>query len=1061
MGDLAAIEGALARAVAGARPDDALAPVTVLVGHVLLRPYLRRTLARRGLAQLNVRYVLPQELAEDLARTGASRARPRPSRWAERLLVREMAEQAGGYFAGIRGRDGFARALQRLFGELELGGFTVEGFARAARAAAAALPAAGAKLDELARLYGLYAGRRASFVAPADDCRAVDPGAFEGPLFIYGVWSLPELHLRMVQQIAARHDVAVFLPHSGLDADDAHLAFRQRLFADAPQERLPLSDPSGPPRVARSLFRDDLVSRDASQPAGRPGGVTLVGAPDTVREVWEAARACLQWARAGIRFHEMAVVYRGAETYRALVDEIFREAGIDTYLHEGRPLAEHPLGRRVLSLLELAADGGLRRAQVMEFLTETELPRDTLPSGTYASPSEWETFTREAGIIDGAAQWDERLQRLAAEKRARAAERGEDWLSERAARVDAFRSFVAAFAAALAAHPDEAAWAEHLRYLRALATAYAAGVEPVIEALDELNTLSAVRERVTFDVFCRTVRDDLELHDASRVLREPARSFGRQGVAVVDATSLRHLRFRAVCVLGVAERAWPAPPRPDPLLLERERRELNAAGAGVLPLRTEPDSEMLTYWLAMQAASEQLQVSYARAEAGGSGKYLPSYFFRATAEALEGRRLRIDELDQSGFVRRLQAGRLAADDFADALSAAEYDRTLVHAYATGRSGGEDVRALASDAADPRRASSFARALAARDARGARALTPYDGCMSAAEAVAAARDLSPFARNEAVSPSRLEMYATCPYRYFLRYVLRIEPLDEPEAIERIDSLERGTLIHAILERFMREVCPGDPPRPGARDRHIPRLLDVAREEGALRERRGLTGRALIWQLDQRQIHEDLVRWYDEEAAEAGSGLTPRAFEVGFGPQWHPREGPEDPLTSADPLVLSAGGREVRLQGRIDRIDWDDARTRFRVIDYKTGKAKTKVTLEGGTALQLPVYVHAAAQLLGIAPERGEAEYFFASSRGAFRRPRMSSEEIMERAPDLPRILGTIAEGIDDGFFAPHPDKDRQCKYCDYKDVCDARIERVMRRKSGDPRGEAYIALGDIA
>ncbi|MDE3095276.1 MAG: PD-(D/E)XK nuclease family protein [Chloroflexota bacterium] len=1049
MGDLAAIEDALAAAIGGARPDDALAPVTVLVGHALLRPYLRRALARRGVAQINVRYLLPRELAAELARTRAPRVRPRLSRWAERLLVREVAEEAGGYFAGIRGRDGFARALQTLFGELELGGFTAEGFAGAARTAAATLPAASAKLDELARLYGLYAGRRASFLAPADDCRAADPGAFEGPLFIYGVWSLAELHLRVVQQLAAQHGVTVFLPHSGLDDDAAHLAFRQRLFADGAPDPLPASELSGPPRVARSLFRDDLAACDAS-------GVTLVSAPDTVREVWEAARVCLQWARAGIRFHEMAVVYRSAETYRALVDEIFREAGIDTYLHEGRPLAEHPLGRRVLSLLDLGADGGLRRAPVMEFLTETELPRGTLPPGTYASPSEWETFTREAGIIDGPEQWEERLQRLAAEKRARAAERGDDWLIEHAARVDAFRSFVSAFAAALAAHPGEATWAEHLAYLRGLAAAYAAGVEPIVEALGGLGALGAVRERVPFDIFCRTVRDDLESLDASRVLGEPVRSFGREGVAVVDATSMRHLRFRAVCVLGVAERAWPAPPRPDPLLLERERRELNAAGAGVLPLRTEPDDEMLTYWLAVQAASERLQVSYARAEAGGSGKHLPSHFFRATAEALEGRRLRTDELDQSRFVRRLQAGRLAADDCADALSAAEYDRTLLHAYVSGRAGGENVRALA------RLNASFGRALDARDARWGRALTPYDGCMSAAGAVAAARDLSPFARNEAVSPSRLEMYATCPYRYFLRYVLRIEPLDEPEAIERIDNLERGTLIHAILERFMREVCPGDPPRPGARDRHIPRLLELAREEGAQREQRGLTGRALIWQLDQRQIHEDLVRWYDEEAGEAGSGLVPRAFEVGFGPQWHPREGAEDPLASADPLVLPADGREVRLQGRIDRVDWDDARTRFRVIDYKTGKAKSKVTLEGGTALQLPVYVHAAAQLLGIAPERGEAEYFFASSRGAFRRLRVSGADLAQREQELTRIFGTIADGVDGGFFAPHPDKGaKNCRYCDYKDVCDARIERVMRRKEGDPRGQAYLALGDIA
>ena len=126
---------------------------------------------------------------------------------------------------------------------------------------------------------------------------------------------------------------------------------------------------SGCSRVARRSARlDDCVMtrrrsnrlpnglfRDANAPIDAPS-VSLISAPDTVREVWEAARACLGWAKDGIPFHEMAVVYRNGDPYRALVDEIFREAGISTYLHDGRPLSAHPLGIRLLSLLDLAAD---------------------------------------------------------------------------------------------------------------------------------------------------------------------------------------------------------------------------------------------------------------------------------------------------------------------------------------------------------------------------------------------------------------------------------------------------------------------------------------------------------------------------------------------------------------------------------------------------------------------------------------------------------------------------------------------------------------------------------
>ena len=124
-GSIAQLEDALADAMTSARAGDPLAPVTVLVGHVLLRPYLRRALALRGVPQINVRYVRPHELAQEMSREDASlRAMPRLTPAAERLLVRDVAATASGYFAKIAHRDGFVDALGRLFRELELGGFS-------------------------------------------------------------------------------------------------------------------------------------------------------------------------------------------------------------------------------------------------------------------------------------------------------------------------------------------------------------------------------------------------------------------------------------------------------------------------------------------------------------------------------------------------------------------------------------------------------------------------------------------------------------------------------------------------------------------------------------------------------------------------------------------------------------------------------------------------------------------------------------------------------------------------------------------------------------------------
>ena len=1066
-GTLAEIEDAFAGAVVDARRDDRLAAVTVLVGHVLLKRYLPRMLASRDIAHINVRFLAAHDLAEQLSPAATGQIRTRLTPGVERFLVRQIAATAAdGYFASIARGDGFADALLRLFREFEAAGFeSVETFTQTLLASQ---PDGNVdKVRELAVLYAAYIDRRgASHIAGrAAAFLTADPSRLEGRLLVYGVWDPAELYTQLLEHIVAQHPTTFFLVSSGLPADEAHERLRDRLASRAIVP-LPVRVSEPAHRVAEETARPSdpaaagVAERLFHTPGGDPldaSGVALVSAPDTVREVWEAARACLRWAKQGIPFHEMAVVYRNREPYRGLIDEIFGEAKIDTYIHDGRPIAPHPLGRRLLTLIDLVTDPHFSRRSVMDFLTETQLPTATINAYPRITPALWDTYSREAGVVEGIDQWRSRLTRLAAENREKSQNENYEWLADVATRVDEMRKFIDDLHAELAARPEDASWDEHLAYLTRLAARYAADVEPLLKALGDLRGLEAVEPRVSFDAFCRAVRDDLESRDASDVLGEPVRAFGRDGVAVLDATSVRHLRFRAVYLVGAAERAWPPPPRPDPLLLEHERASLNEANAGRVPMRTSPDTEALTFWLAIQSAREHLAVSYARADASSSGKHLPSYFFRAMAEAMLGGRLNLEQLDASGVVHRFAAGRLASDDIADALSDAEYDRGLLKAMLDGTHPAA-AAAIATDSP------AFGRAIEARAARWSTSLTAFDGVMHSRQAIARAASLQ-FGRERAVSPSRLEMYAACPYRYFLKYVLGIQQREEPEHLDRIDHLERGSLVHAILERFLKALGRDDPPSAASRTRHIALLLDAAREEGREREARGVTGRPLLWALDREQIHHDLIRWYDAEVRTAAeSPLRPGAFEVGFGGVRY-GFGEESELSTDDALVIDAAGHELRLQGRLDRVDWDDAKTRFRVIDYKTGRKFGEAALTGGQRLQLPIYLHAAARALGIDASNGEAQYFYVSGKGGFRRTTITGADLLARSEEFDQVLTTIAEGVDSGFFAPEPRSimrkgDSNCTYCDFNTVCDARISTVMARKADDPRLAAYRRMEEI-
>jgi RecB family exonuclease len=164
---------------------------------------------------------------------------------------------------------------------------------------------------------------------------------------------------------------------------------------------------------------------------------------------------------------------------------------------------------------------------------------------------------------------------------------------------------------------------------------------------------------------------------------------------------------------------------------------------------------------------------------------------------------------------------------------------------------------------------------------------------------------------------------------------------------------------------------------------------------------------------------------------------------------------------EPLHLRVNRRDILVQGRIDRIDWDDGQTRFRVIDYKTGKRSAKAgdVLKGGEALQLPVYLYAAAEMLGIPPERGQTQYFFASSKGGFFRHTLEGVDLSSQRATFDEALDTIAEGIDEGYFVPRPEQ--QCRYCDYRTICDVQIKPIMERKAADPRSARYTAMKGLA
>ena len=423
------LEDTLLGEIAAVRASSMLAPVDVLVAGVLQRPYLQRRLADTTAGLLNVRFSTLGELGIRLGEAGLIAEGRRPlSAIAERGLAGEIARGSRGYFEEVAETPGFAEAARRFVRELRQEAISPELFASLAPEAAESGP----KADALIDLYTRYMTRRADRYDGEDALAAADPARFDGRgLLVFGVWRLGANGRALIARLAERIPVTFFLPHTGTDADVATEALVSWLEA-----RGAAAIELGPADAETALAHVQAHLFEPSVPARPDGTIELVSAPDPLSETQEAARTCLDWARAGIAFREMAVTYRDAGIYRPLVEAVFAEAGIPLYLDDGPSVAERPLGRRILALLDLI-DSNLARRDVMAFLSDGWLPKETRERYGKAPISRWDSASRRAGVVEGLDQWRARLGGLLERDRADAAREGApEWLVERVSADD-------------------------------------------------------------------------------------------------------------------------------------------------------------------------------------------------------------------------------------------------------------------------------------------------------------------------------------------------------------------------------------------------------------------------------------------------------------------------------------------------------------------------------------------------------------------------------------------------------------------------------------------------
>jgi ATP-dependent helicase/nuclease subunit B len=300
-----------------------------------------------------------------------------------------------------------------------------------------------------------------------------------------------------------------------------------------------------------------------------------------------------------------------------------------------------------------------------------------------------------------------------------------------------------------------------------------------------------------------------------------------------------------------------------------------------------------------------------------------------------------------------------------------------------------------------------------------------------------------------SISQLEMYAKCPFKFFVERVLGIQKVEEPT--EDIEAVELGRILHSVLYEFYTKIRDEKIVLAGSDEKTFDKvkeiIFNIAEKEierTAFKSPLAFFEKEKILGIGGNKEESILNRFLEEERKDE-SGYKPEYFEVSFGRLKD--DGSDKILSSKDAIQIE----KINLRGKIDRIEISEEASAFNIVDYKLGGAKPSFKeLKDGISLQLPVYFFAAKELLN----KKFGKNFFPNemiiyslkySLDSFGKDivslsRRKDEEIKTIDQLIENTIGHIKnyiKQISEGKFELSPHENREqlvCRYCQFKPVC---------------------------
>lgn len=847
------------------------------------------------------------------------------------------------YFSRVVETRGFFEGAMQMLDEFEAAAAKPQELRKALKGKPSA------KLNECGAIFEAFEKHREERASLADIVAELGPALPErfskvDTVFLSGFTSFTEAERRFLKWLAERvATIKIAISTQAVAAGDSLAGLEITSETLAPSVSAS-KQPSGLQRLLGNLFTPK------PEPGTDAAGLSLIEAPGDVGEARLVARRIRTLLADGASPDAIVVTSRDLTHSFDLLEEVFEEYGILSDVSCEEPLSRVPAVRTLIQALRLLDED-------FPFAGVTALLRSTYfqPAWTEADcemPLKTESLLRMLGEPRGREAYLGAVESWRiSPPQALEDEQAEDSLRRKKTRMATeCQPFVKRFFSAWDAFPKLATHGQFVAFAKQFS------IEMGIEA----TASSDERDRTALQALWATLvprgKQSITRQTFLRLLGTAATSEMRSRwkgtpglVRIVPAGEARHLDCDYLFVLGLGEGSFPRLSLPGSLLDDGDRQRLRNRGIALPDPASRLAEEQLLFRQLIAQPREGLILSYPALDEKGQ-PMLPGSFLRAVhacfvpnAISTERQKMLIE-----GYTKQTP------------LSVAESRTRFAFENADIRKANWRSLALPPDLCEQLSWS----ANMAQERFRTKEYGRFDGLVDRPEIVEVVQKR--LGVEKVFSPTALETYVACPFRFMIEHVLKLGELGEPS--EEVEQTRRGSAYHRALSRLHKHLNSVDPlmsqtKLPDVVGSRLREEIDVAVGEYAKRAPSRASQK--LWELEGKRLHRSVARyqghWDDflEPLRKSRTAPRPIHLEADFG---FPST---DAAESFPALTITVGEVEVRLGGRIDRVDVAELEEGlgFWVIDYKTGRASNYTG--GGLAqmekLQLSLYALAVEKV----------------------------------------------------------------------------------------------------